>query len=93
MHDFFREYFGGTEGQVYICAIRNVDSKLPHGELDRICTRDLKAIDSFIGKCYLKERENGIYFAAATLRRGAQSRQRDNCHQFPSIFRYRRQEP
>jgi len=86
MHDFVREYFGGTEGQVYICAIRNADSKLPHGELDRICTRNLKAIESFIGKCDLKERENGIYFAAATLKPGAPSRQAENCHQFPSIF-------
>src|SRR5262249_6632399 len=86
MREFVREYFGGTEGQVYICAIRNADSKLPRGELDKICTRDLKAIESFIGKCDLKERENGIYFAAATLKRGADSRQADNCHHFPSIF-------
>jgi putative DNA primase/helicase len=86
MHDFVREYFGGTEGQVYICAIRNADSKLPRGEIDKICTRDLKAIESFIGKYDLKERENGIYFAAATLKPGAESRQSNNCHQFPSIF-------
>jgi hypothetical protein len=86
MHDFVREYFGGTEGQVYICAIRNADSKLPRGEIDKVCTRDLKAIENFVGKCDLKERENGIYFAAATLKPGAQSRQADNCHQFPSIF-------
>jgi len=85
MHDFVRDYFGGTEGQVYVCAIRNADSKLPRGELDKICTRDLKALENFIGKCDLKVREHGIYFAA-TLKPGAESRQADNCHQFPSIF-------
>src|SRR5262249_50372725 len=51
-----------------------------------ICTRDLKAIENFIGKYDLKERENGIYFAAATLKPGVESRLADNCHQFPSIF-------
>ena len=82
MHDFVREYFGGTEGQVYICAIRNADSKLPRGEIDKVCTRDLKAIENFVGKCDLKERENGIYFAAATLKPGAESRQADTVTTF-----------
>jgi putative DNA primase/helicase len=84
--DFLREYFSKTEGAVYICALRNSDSQLERGEVNRLCTRDLRAIESFVSKQDRKEHQNGIYFAAATLKEGRTGRKAEDCYQFPAIF-------
>ena len=84
--NFLREYFKDTDGSVCLCVYRNRDSKQPHGEIDRLCTRHPIEIEKFIAEHDLPEREGGIYFAGATLKPGATQRNGESCHQFPSIF-------
>ena len=84
--DFIREYFRGTKGKVFICAIRNPKSKLRRGEVDHIITRSRAKVDQFIAEHDRPENESAIYFATATLREGATSRTAANCWQLPSVF-------
>jgi hypothetical protein len=84
--DFLREQFRRTEGAIYFCALRNNKSKLPPGEVAHIITRDLNEIEGFRDKWDRPEHECGIYYHAATLKRGASHRIKQNCHHFIALF-------
>ena len=84
--DFIRQYFRGTQGKVFICAIRNPKSKLRRGEVDHVITRSRGKVDQFIAEHDQPGNELAIYFATATLREGATSRTAANCWQLPSVF-------
>lgn len=83
---FLATYFGGTQGEVYLAAIRNGDSKLERGEIDRLVTRNSGRIDKFIAAHDQPAREAAIYFTTATLRRGEIKRVAANCWEFTSLF-------
>jgi hypothetical protein len=84
--NFLREYFRGTEGRVYLGALRNSKSLLRSGEVDRIVTRNLAAVTRFIARYDKPAFECGIYFCTATLYDGHESRTAEDCRQFPSLF-------
>jgi hypothetical protein len=59
--DFLAELFRGTEGLIYVCALRNNKSKLQSGELAHIVTRSLNEVKGFRAKWDRPEHECGIY--------------------------------
>ena len=65
--DFLREYFHGTEGRIYIGALRNPKSALPHGEIDHITTRNSGDVDKFVARYDQPKAECAIYFCTATI--------------------------
>jgi hypothetical protein len=85
-HGFLLELFRGTEGPIYVCALRNNKSQMPSGELDHIITRNLNQVKSFRDKWDRPEHECGIYYHTATLKPGATRRIKQNCHHFISLF-------
>ena len=61
--DFLPELFRGTEGPIYLCALRNNKSKLPPGEVAHIITRNLDKIEGFRDQWDRPEHEVGVYFS------------------------------
>jgi hypothetical protein len=84
--EFLREYFRGTDGRIYLGAIRNPKSKLGRGEIAHLVTRNSSAIDKFIASNDKPELEAAIYFCTATLRDGQTKRDAAACREFPSLF-------
>jgi hypothetical protein len=84
--DFLREYFCGTEGRVYLGALRNPKSTLGRGEVAKLVTRNSTDIAKFIAEHDKPEREVGIYYCTATLLDGHTTREAGSCRQFPSLF-------
>jgi hypothetical protein len=83
---FLAELFRGTEGLIYVCALRNNKSKLQSGEVAHIVTRSLNEVKDFRDKWDRPEHEVGIYYHTATLKFGASRRIKQNCHHFISLF-------
>jgi hypothetical protein len=83
---FLREYFRGTEGRIYLAAIRNPKSKLGTGEVDRLLTRNPGDIARFVATYDKPECDCAIYYCTATLRDGHVKRDAAGCWQFPSLF-------
>ena len=83
---FLREYFRGTEGRVYLSALRNSKSKLKRGELANQVTRDPGDVTKFLAQHDKPELECGIYYCTATLKNGSDKRTAADCRQFPSLF-------
>jgi hypothetical protein len=83
---FLSELFRGTEGLIYVCALRNNKSKLRSGEIAHIVTRNLKEVKGFRDKWDRPEHECGIYYHTATLKPGAARRIKQNCLHFISLF-------
>jgi hypothetical protein len=84
--DFLPELFRGTEGPIYLCALRNNKSKLPSGEVAHIITRNLDKIEGFRDQWDRPEHEVGVYFHTATLKIGTTRRIKSNCRQFSALF-------
>ena len=83
---FLREYFRGTQGPLYLSALRNSKSKLSRGELANQVTRKSVDVIKFLDEHDKRERECGIYYCTATLKDGSTSRSATDCQQFPSLF-------
>jgi hypothetical protein len=84
--EFLREYFRGTEGRIYLGAVRNAKSTLGRGEVDKLVTRRPSEINKFIAEHDKPEREVSIYYCTATILDGQTTREAGNCQQFPSLF-------
>jgi hypothetical protein len=83
---FLAELFRGTEGQIYVCALRNNKSKLQSGEVAHVITRKIDEVKGFRDKWDRPEHECGIYFHTATLKHDAARRITQNCYHFISLF-------
>jgi hypothetical protein len=83
---FLRDYFRGTEGRIYLAAIRNPKSKMPAGEIDKLLTREPGEIARFVAEYDRPECDCAIYYCTATLHDGRAKRDAAACQQFPSLF-------
>jgi hypothetical protein len=84
--DFLRNYFRGTEGRIYLAAIRNPKSKLSPGEINKLLTRSPVDVAKFVDAHDKPEYECAIYYCTATLRDNHARRDAAGCQQFPSLF-------
>jgi hypothetical protein len=84
--DFLRNYFRGTEGLIYLAAIRNPKSKLSPGEINKLLTRSPVDVANFVDAHDKPEHECAIYYCTATLRDNHARRDAAGCRQFPSLF-------
>src|SRR5258705_8888710 len=83
---FLRDYFRGTEGRIYLAAIRNPKSKMPPGEVDKLLPREPGEVARFVAAYDRPECDCAIYYCTATLRDGHAKRDAAGCRQFPSLF-------
>jgi AAA domain len=83
---FLRDYFRGTEGRIYLAAIRNPKSKMGAGEVDKLLTREPGEVARFVAAYDRPECDCAIYYCTATLRDGHAKRDAAGCRQFPSLF-------
>jgi AAA domain len=83
---FLRDYFRGTEGPIYLAAIRNPKSKLEPGEFDKLLTREPGEVARFVAAYDRPECDCAIYYTTATLRAGHVKRDAAGCWQFPGLF-------
>jgi hypothetical protein len=83
---FLRDYFRGTEGRIYLAAIRNPKSELHPGEIDKLLTRDPGEVARFVAAYDRPECDCAIYYCTATLRDGHAKRDAAGCRQFSSLF-------
>jgi Family of unknown function (DUF5906) len=85
--DFLREYFKGTQGNIFLGAVRNATSKQPRGHIGKLVTRKPVEIDKFVTRYDRPELECAIYYCTAKVKDGVTKRpSEEDCLEFPSLF-------